>query len=333
MDADGADDFGNTLLQERDSRVAAEGPVSGKENEEYGRGADQQGIDVDRNDLSQALLGGVGDGSRCAGIGGRAHACLIGEEAAFDAQDHAGAGKASENCLEIKSVRHDDSQHSGNPGDVGDDDKDADQDVEACHDRHQDRGNLADDVTHKEDHQGPDRKDDADHSGQNTGRKILHIDIKGRDDVVGLQSVEAEGKGGNQGDCEDNAQPAGMKGTLNIVGGTALEGIPFFLFINLGKCTLDEGGRRSQDRHQPHPEGRAGAAHNDGGSDARHVARADTGGSSDHQRLEGGDALVALFLLHHAVHGVLKAPDLDEAGADGKIDAAPGQQIDQQPGI
>ena len=302
-------------------------------SQEDSRGADQQGVNVDRDDLGKSLLGGVRDRRGGTGVGSGAHACLIGEESSLDAEHHAGSGKSSENCLEIKSICQDDPQHRGNAGDIGDDDKDTDQNIETGHDRHQDRGNLADDVTHKEDHQCAERQDDADHSRQDTGRKILHIDIKGRDDIVGLQPVEAEGKCGNQGDGKNDAQPARMEGALDIVGGSALEGIALFLFINLGKCTLDECGCRTKNRHEPHPEGRSGTAQNDGGGNAGHVARADTGSGGDHQRLEGGNTFVALLLFHHAVHGILKTPDLHEPCADGKIDTASCQQVDQQPGI
>ena len=333
VDADGADDSGNALLQKRDARIAAERPVSREQNQEDGRGTDQQGVDVDRDDLGKSLLGGMRDRRGSTGIGGGAHAGLIGEEASLNAQHHTGSGKASEDGLEVKGICQDDSQHSGNPGDVGDDDENADQNIEAGHNRHQDRRNSADQVTCEEDDQSTDCEDNTDHSGNDAGCKILHIDIKGRDNIIGLQAVESEGKGGDQGNGKDDAQPARMKGTLNIVGGPSLEGIAFFLFIDLGKCTLDEGGCRAQNRHEPHPESCAGAAENDGGSNARHVARTYAGSGGDHQRLEGGNSLVAFFLFHHAVHSVLESPDLYEPRADRKIDAAPCQQIDQQPGI
>lgn len=59
VDANGTNDSGNALLKEGDTRIAAESPVSGQENQEDGRGADQQGVNVDRDDLGQTLLGRV----------------------------------------------------------------------------------------------------------------------------------------------------------------------------------------------------------------------------------------------------------------------------------
>ena len=59
VDANGTNDSGDTLLKEGDTRIAAESPVSGQENQEDGRGADQQGVNVDRDDLGQTLLGRV----------------------------------------------------------------------------------------------------------------------------------------------------------------------------------------------------------------------------------------------------------------------------------
>lgn len=109
------------------------------------------------------------DRRRCAGIGGGAHAGLVGEESPLDAEHHAGSGKTSEDCLEVKSVCQNDSQHRGDPGDISDDNKDADQNIEAGHDRHQDRGDFADNVARKEDHQRTDCQDDTDHSGNYAG--------------------------------------------------------------------------------------------------------------------------------------------------------------------
>ena len=47
------------VKEEGDTRIAAESPVSGQEDQEDGRGADQQGVNVDRDDLGKALLGRV----------------------------------------------------------------------------------------------------------------------------------------------------------------------------------------------------------------------------------------------------------------------------------
>ena len=314
-------------------QIAAESPVSGQEDQEDGRGADQQGVNVDRDDLGKALLGRVRNRRGGTGIGCRTHTGLVGEEASLNTQHHAGSGKTSENCLKVEGICQNERQHRRNPGDVGNDDKDADQNIKASHDRHQDRGNLSDDVACKEDYQRTDCEDDTDHCRKDAFLQISHIDFKGGDNIVGLQAVESEGKGCDQGNGKNDAQPAGMEGTLDIVGGASLEGIAFFLFIYLCKRTLYECRCRTEYRHQPHPESRSGTSHNDRGSNARHVARAYAGSSGDHQRLERGNTLVALFLFHHTVHGILETPDLHEPRADGKIDTAPGQQIDQQPGI
>ena len=59
MDPDGSDDPGYALLQERDSRITGIRPVTSEQDQEDCRGADQQGINVNRNDLRQALLGRV----------------------------------------------------------------------------------------------------------------------------------------------------------------------------------------------------------------------------------------------------------------------------------
>ena len=164
--------------------------------------------------------------------------------------------------------------------------------------------------------------------------QVREIVLHGRDNVIGLQAVETESKGGDQRDGKDNAQPAGVQGTLDIIGGTAFKAaVRFAGLINLGQCTLHKSGSRAQQGHQPHPEGRAGAAHDNGGGDAGHIAGADTGGRGDHQRLEGGDAVVGGFLFKHAFKAVSQQAELYKTGADREVDAGTRQHVDQAPGI
>ena len=94
----------DTLLKERDAvqRTVCLIDTREQQDEDSGR-ADQKRIDVYRNDLGQTLFCRVGNFSGRRSVGGRTHTGFVGEQAAFDAVYHAGAGEASEDRLEVKS--------------------------------------------------------------------------------------------------------------------------------------------------------------------------------------------------------------------------------------
>ena len=145
MDGPGTELVGYTLLQERDAVQGAVGLVhTGQEQDEYGGGTDHQGVNIDGNDLGQALFGRMGDLSGSRGVGRGTHTCFIGEEAPLDTVDHAGTGKAAENGLEIKGGTDDRGQDSGNLSYIQDDDQNAHDDIKAGHDRDQYGGKPAD---------------------------------------------------------------------------------------------------------------------------------------------------------------------------------------------
>ena len=164
--------------------------------------------------------------------------------------------------------------------------------------------------------------------------QVREIVLHGRDNVIGLQAVETESKGGNQRDGKDNAQPAGVQGPLDIIGGTAFKAAVLFAgLIDLRQSTFDKSGGRAQQGHQPHPEGRAGTAQDNGGRDTCHITGADTGGGGDHQRLEGRDTLIGGLLFKHTFEAVSQQAELYKAGADREVDAGARQHVDQAPGV
>ena len=108
----------------------------------------------------------MGDLGGSRGVGGGAHTCFIGKEAALDAVDHAGSGKAAEDGLEIKGGTEHRSHHGRKFADVQDDDQKTHDDIEAGHDRNQDRGKPADLLgARKEQVEGGYEQDTADGQG------------------------------------------------------------------------------------------------------------------------------------------------------------------------
>ena len=269
----------------------------------------------------------------CRSIRRGPHTCLIGEQSALNAKHHTVPCKSSEDGFKVKGVPHNDGKNARKSCDIGDDDKESDQNIQTCHDRYQDRRNLSDYVPRKENNKGSEGKDHTDHRGENTALKIFHIDIKGRNNVIRLQSVKAEGKCRNQGNGKNDSQPARVKRSLYIVCRTALKGIPLLLFVDLGKCTFNKSGSGSEDRHQPHPECSTRTSEDDRHGNTRHISRTYTGSRCNHKGLKRGNTFVSVLFFQHTVHGVLKASDLYETCADRKINAAPCQKVDQQPCI
>ena len=228
----------------------------------------------------------MGDGSGGTRVGSGTHTCLIGEEAALDAQHHTGARKTAEDRLEVKCVCHNDRKDRGQFSDICDDHKDTDGDIKGRHRGNEDGRDLSDDVSGKENIERRDSKDNADRSGKDAGFKIRRVNRERRDDIVGLKPVEAKRKGGDQRDSEYDAEWPGAESPLYVVSGTSLKGVALSFLVDLGQRTLDESRGRSQDRHEPHPERGARSAQDDRGRDACHIAGSYTGSSGDHQRLE-----------------------------------------------
>ena len=93
-----------------------------------------------------------------------------------------------------------------------------------------------------------------------------------------------------------------------------------------GQHDFGELGAHAQQGGDPHPEHSAGAADGDGAGHACDVARADGGGQSGADSLEGGQSAVrGLFLSEHAADGgadgVAEFAHLDKAGTDAQIQA------------
>ena len=148
-------------------------------------------------------MGDCGGGAR---VGSGTHTCLIGEEAALDAQHHTGACETAEDRLEIKCVCHNDRKDRGQFSDICDDHKNTDSNVKARHRGNEDGRYLSDDVSGEENIERRDCKYNTDRSREDAGFYVGRIDCERRDDVVGLQPVEAKREGGDQRDRENDAE-------------------------------------------------------------------------------------------------------------------------------
>ena len=105
------------------------------------------------------------------------------------------------------------------------------------------------------------------------------------------------------------------------------------LLVDLCERRLDEGGRASNRRDDPHPENSASATRRHCRRDASDVTDAHARGRGDHQRTEGGDAAFLFRRLHDDTECLSEHAEGERAGEDEEVQAHADQQCDQYVGV
>ena len=272
-------------------------------------------------------IGGGGGGS----VGSRAHARLVGEEAALDAVDHRlGDGIAhgpGTRLLDTEGRLDDESQNPGQLTDVHDHHEQRHQDVSQRHEGHHQLGETGDAADAAEDDEAGEH-----HQGQ-TAHPVgdAEGDVHGQADGVGLHRVEHQTEGQQQAEGEDHSHPAHAKAALHVVGGAApVVAILILDLVELGQGALHEGGGHADEGDQPHPEDGARATQIDGDGHTGQIARPDAGRQAGTQSLEGGDAgAVGFATVAQDREHVAEVADLDKTQAEGKEDTDPDQQVNE----
>ncbi len=270
------------------------------------------------------------------GVGGGAHAGLVGEEAPGYAEAHglldADAQGAAQDGLGLEGPDEDGLDGGQQILNVEADGRQGAENVEHGHDGHQFFGDGGDPLHAAQKNEGAHAGDDG------AGEDLGHTEggAESVADGVGLDHVAHEAQGQDDGNGEEYgqelAQPA-LEGRPDVIDGAAGDFAVFAdLLILLGQHRLAVDGGHSEEGGDPHPEDGAGAAGHQGGGAAGDVAGAHLGGNGGGQGLEGAHALLAgLFTLEADVakdpaHSRTESADLDEPGADGKEYAAAHQQ-------
>ena len=184
--------------------------------------ADQKGVDEDRQHLDQALFDRMADiGCGCR-IRCRTDTGFIGIEAALDTIDHAGAGDAAEDGLEIEGIGKNHGEDLWQAGDVEKDDDEGCQDIDAAHDRNQDRCDLDDTLAAADqavcDESGKDSADDP----RRRRRIVETVDEERRLHIERTEQIEAASIRHDQSKGKEDAEPALMHGRFNVIGRTAV---------------------------------------------------------------------------------------------------------------
>ena len=281
------------LGQDRADQGVVAGPVGagGEQDEQAGGGAHDDGVDEHAEGLDEPLLDGVGHGGGARGVGHRAQAGLVGEQAAAHAVEHSGqdsARDAVERLVQPQGAAQHLAEHARQLADIEDDDDGGDQDVDQGHERGHHLGDAGDPLEPTQ-HNGPGQGDEghAHHPRPDRG----HGGAQDLRQGVGLHHDHRDPHAHNAHDGEGGAPGPRAQAVLDVVGGAAVEGeVAAALLEDLRQGRLDEARRHADQGHGPHPEQGARPAGDNGQGDAGDVADAHAGGQPHGEGLEGGDA-------------------------------------------
>ena len=259
-------------------------------HERRGR-ADEQRVDEHGQHLHEALLGRVRDVGRGGRVRRRAHAGLIGVQAALDAPHDARTSKAAERRLEIERIAEDVGDDAREDLDVHENDDERHEDVQHAHDRHEHARDIGQALAAAEHARGEQHRQDR---ADDVRRAALGVEAKASEGVlqiVGREHVVADHIGQDEHDGKNDAEPALVQRLLHVIRRAADAAALAVLFlIDLRKRGLDEGARPAEQRHDPHPEHGAEAAEADGRGHADDIAGADARRRGHHERAERGNA-------------------------------------------
>lgn len=306
----------------------------GDQNHQRGGGAHQQGIDIDRERLHQALLrrvlgfgsgGSVGAGALPRFV--RVHAAL---DAPADGRAHAGLGR--------ERIREDQREYGGQLVDIHGDDDQRQHDVAEGHERHHVLGKLGDaldaakndDAQYQQDHRQAGQLVGADAAHEGVDHGAVAKDLGDRvTDRVGLHAGQEDAAGNHRRDGKQRAQPGPAEAAREEVGGAATVLAVLFDLVQLAQRRFGIGRAGAQEGDRPHPEHRAGAAETDGGGHAGDIAHANPAGQGHGQGLERRDAGIGVTLLEQQAQHFLEQAHLDETGLDRIEQAGAKAQVNQ----
>ena len=184
----------------------------------------------------------------------------------------------------------DERKHPRHLIDVHDDNHQRNEEIEPCHERHEQCGKVRNAVNPAEDNGAREDGEDAAHHPGINAERLLHR----KRDRICLNGYVDQAEG--DGDEHSKELCDGRLATriLDIVRGTAVkEPVAARDLVDLGERALDKSRRRANEGDDPHPEYGAGTARNDGDGNTCDVADADARGRTDAKSLERRDRLAS----------------------------------------
>ena len=258
----------------------------GHEDNQCGRGADQERGDIDGKRLNQPLLYGMLN----IGSGGGMRAGTLSGFVGINTTLHAPADGGTKARLRAECIADDQGDKLRYMGDIDSDDNQGEADVGNGHERHHHFGEVGDTLDAAEDDKAEQKQ------GERGGRQAIDADFTGNatiddsaftDDLhhsvghtVGLRAEQENTARNDGGDGEHDTVPLPAEATLEIIGGTTkmLPGFRITRLINLRQGGFHISGGRAEKSAKPHPKHGARPTETDSGGNTGDVTDTDTAG-------------------------------------------------------
>ena len=316
----------------------AAGGVQSGDNDEGIEAENDKGVYENTDYGDNALVVRSLDVGLRVGVGGGAHACLIGEEAALcalgDGSLECHAEAAAYDGLGLEGILEDHAKSGGYILDAHYENDQAAGQKDRCHDRHDFFRDIGEafHTADKDDGTGQDQ-DDTDDPGRNT-ESCVHCGA----DRVGLHHASKKSQGQNDRHCKEVSQEfaeGSVEGSSDVVDRSALNMV--FPCVDpglLGQNSFGVDGRHAEEGDDPHPENGSGAAGQNRAGRADDVAGTDLGCNGCRKCLEGTHAFFMFFAVEGKIsedipQSFAEAPDLNKTCPD-RVPQSDQQQQDDQ---
>ena len=217
----------------------------------------------------------------------RTNTCFVAVQTAFDTEHHAAAGKATENCSEVKCFSKNSAYNTGNQIDMHNSKDKCYRNVDNAHQRNQSRGCFDNALATA---QQAIAYEHCFYCADNPGSCIRIIEAqssKGGLQIVGAQHIKAAAIGYNQGQSKKHCQTAAAQSSFDVVCRAAVAAVRTTFLVNLCQGAFNKSRSAANNSNNPHPEHSTITAEADSCGNADNITGTYTGCSRYHQSLEG----------------------------------------------
>ena len=217
----------------------------------------------------------------------RTNTCFIAVQTAFDTEHHAAAGKAAENCSEVKCFSKNSAYNTRNQIDMHNSQDKCYGNVDNAHQRNQSRGCFDNALAAA---QQTIAYKHCFYSADNPRSSIRIIEAqssKGRLQIVRAQHIKATAIGYNQSHSKEHCQTAAAQSSFDVISRAAVAAVRTTLLVNLCQGAFNKSRSAADNSNNPHPEHSTITAEADSCGNADNITGTYTGRSRYHQSLEG----------------------------------------------
>ena len=291
-------------------------------------GTHQQGVDIDRETLHQALFDGMAH--LCGGShdGSCPLPCLVAVDAAFHTPRYGAAQQRAAHFVDTHGTTEHLHEDIGHYLPVDHQHHDGEQDVEHGHERRHNLRHVGNTFHSADD----DHRYQQRHQGSH--HPCRHTEAAGtaQRDAVALHRRQEDAASQCRQHREDGSEERRPQSFLDIVGWTTAELSVVVFLVNLCQSGLDKSAACTKEGYNPHPHDGSRAAKADGCSHTDDIACAHTTRQRHGERLKRRDAGFLAFVAHGAEQQsehLAETTHLDKACPYRKIQSRQQAQADQ----